>query len=209
MKKYCIYGAGGFGTEVLCLLKDFLSVSGKNLEDTAVFMVDDLYYTQSKIMGIEVIRRSAFNVDEYSVVVAIGNPQDRKNAVRKLPADTEYVTLIHPSALLSDWVEIAEGSIITANSILTCNIKIGKHCHINLNTTIGHDCTIGDYFTAAPAVNISGHCTIGAGVYIGTNATIREGVNICDDVVIGMSAVVLNDVVEKGVYVGQPIKKLR
>jgi sugar O-acyltransferase (sialic acid O-acetyltransferase NeuD family) len=194
---------------VLCLLKDVLSVSGKKLQGNAVFMVDDLYYTQNNIMGIEVIRRSAFNIDEYNVVVAIGNPQDRKNAVQNLPSDTEYATLIHPNALLSDWVEIAEGSIVTANSILTCNIKIGKHCHINLNTTIGHDCAIGDYFTAAPAVNISGHCTIGDGVYIGTNAAIREGVNICDDVVIGMSAVVLNDVIEKGIYAGQPIKKLR
>ena len=42
-----------------------------------------------------------------------------------------------------DDCEIGAGSIITAGCIITTNIKIGKHSHLNLHTTIGHDCELG------------------------------------------------------------------
>jgi UDP-3-O-[3-hydroxymyristoyl] glucosamine N-acyltransferase len=74
---------------------------------------------------------------------------------------------------------------------------------------VGHDCVIGDFFTASPGVNISGNCTIGNQVYIGTNASLKQGITICDDVIIGMGSVVVKDIIEPGVYIGNPISKLR
>src|SRR5690606_21067889 len=119
-----------------------------------------------------------------------------------------YATLIHPSAIIMDDVEIAEGSIITAGCILTCNIRIGRHAHLNLHTTVGHDCRIGDYFTTAPGAHISGECEIGNCVYFGTNASVRQGIKITDETTIGMGGVVVKNIDDKGVYIGNPLKKL-
>lgn len=207
-KKICILGAGGFGREVLCCLIDALSGTSSRIEDVACFMVGDDHFKEQKIMGIQVIPLSQFDPSLYKVVVAIGDPATRKKVVESLPSQTTYTTIVHPSAVISRWVKIGEGSIITAGTILTCNITIGKHAHLNLHSTIGHDCIIGDYFTTAPAANVSGNCHLGDCVYFGTNSSVRQGVKICDNVTIGMGAVVLKDISEAGVYIGNPLKKL-
>lgn len=206
--KICIIGAGGFGREVLCLLIDCLALKKINYKERVLFMESDDYWKKRKVMGIDVIAQSQFNPSEYKVVVAIGDPSTRQQMVNNLPKNTVYNTLIHPSVIYSEWLSIGEGSIICAGSILTCNITIGNHAQLNLHTTIGHDCIIGNYFTAGPSVNASGNCTIGNNVYIGTNAAIREKTNICSDVTIGMGAVVIKNITESGVYIGNPLKKL-
>lgn len=209
MKKYCIYGTGGFGREVLCLVKDILSLENKSIKDEVFFLVDDEYFKDEIIMGIPVIKRSLFKVDECNVTVAVGDPKLRKKIVDSMPKSTTYNTLIHPKSIISDWVKVGEGSIITAGSILTCNIEIGKHCHLNLNTTIGHDCIIGNYVTSAPSVNISGRCILGDDIYLGSNSAVREKISICNDVTIGMGGIVVKSIIEPGTYIGNPLKKLR
>ena len=161
-----------------------------------------------EIMGVPVMPQSKFNANEHVAVVAIGNPTVRQKVADSLPTQTEWHTIIHPTAVSSQWVEIGEGSIITAGCVLTTHIDLGMHSHLNLHTTIGHDCRIGNFFTTAPGANISGNCKIGDRVYIGTNAAIKQGVTICDDVTIGMGGVVLKDITEPGVYVGNPVRKL-
>jgi sugar O-acyltransferase (sialic acid O-acetyltransferase NeuD family) len=128
--------------------------------------------------------------------------------VGELPADTAFDTLIHPTAVMSQWVEVGAGSVICAGCVLTCQISIGEHCHLNLNTTVGHDCTFGDFCTVAPGTNISGNCEFGNRVDVGTQASFRQHVRICDDAVIGMGTVVVKDIVEAGIYVGVPAKKV-
>ena len=92
---------------------------------------------------------------------------------------------------------------------MTCNIKIGAHAQININTTIAHDFIAGDYFTTAPSVNISGNCTFGECVYLGTNSSTREKISICDNAVIGMGSVVVKNIVQEGTYVGNPVERLK
>lgn len=207
-KKICILGAGGFGREVLCCLIDGIATTNLKIEDIALFMVSDVHFEKRRIMGVDVIPQSKFNPALYNVVVAIGDPSSRRRVVASLPSQTTYTTIIHPSAVISEWVKIGEGSIVTAGTILTCNINIGKHAHLNLHTTIGHDCIMGDFFTTAPAANISGNCHFGDCVYFGTNSAVRQGVKICDNVTIGMGGVVVKDITEGGVYIGNPLKKL-
>jgi len=209
MKKHCIYGTGGFGREVLCLVKDILSLENKSIKGEVFFLVDDEYFKDDIIMGIPVIKRSLFKVDEYNVTVAVGDPKLRKKIIDSMPKSTTYSTLIHPKSIISDWVKVEEGSIITAGCILTCNIEIGKHCHLNLNTTIGHDCIIGNYVTTAPSVNVSGRCILGDEIYLGSNSAVRENISICNDVIIGMGGIVVKSIIEPGTYIGNPLMKLR
>jgi sugar O-acyltransferase (sialic acid O-acetyltransferase NeuD family) len=191
-----IIGAGGFAREIKVAL---------GLPDTK-FFVDDAYQkVESGIYGL-----SKFDPNKYEVVVAIGDPIDRARMVDKLPSNTRFFTFIDPSAQIQDVdVEIEEGSIICAGCIITTNVKIGKHTHLNLLSTIGHDTQVGDYFTTAPGAKISGNCKIGNKVYVGTNGSIRQKIDICDEVVIGMNAAVVKNIDTSGVYAGVPAKRLR
>ncbi len=207
-KKICIFGTGGFAREVFCCLIDSWAVKSIPTKENVVFMEDDDRLTQTEVMGIPVLPKSKFDIKKYDLIIGVGDPKIRKKIVEEFPTGTTYATIIHPSVVKSDWVEVGAGSIITAGCILTCNIKIGKHAQLNLLTTIGHDCVIGDFFTTAPAANISGVCTFGDCVYFGTNTSVKQGITICDEVTIGMGGVVVKPITEPGVYIGNPVIKM-
>lgn len=196
MEKVLI-GAGGFAREVMFHMGD------ANMK----MFVDDTYYAENEK---NIYPLSEFDPLKYQALVAVGNPNDRLNIVNSLPKETKYFTFIHNSVkILDKSIRIGEGSVLCAGCILTTNIEIGKHCHLNLHTTIGHDTKIGDYFTTAPGVKISGNCNIGSNVYFGTNSSVREKINICDDVIIGLNAGVVKNIDTGGTYIGTPSKKIK
>lgn len=194
-----IFGIGGFGREVYNYIKyDYPS-------STILYMVDDEYFVNQK----DTIKFSDFDVDKHHMLICVGDPVKRSKIVNKFPSNTKWYTYIHSSIPLYDGINIGVGSILCPGTILTTNINIGKHCHLNLLTTVGHDTVIGDFFTTAPGVKISGNCTIGDRVYFGTNACVREKITICDDVTIGLNGGVVKGVSEPGTYVGTPAKLIK
>jgi sugar O-acyltransferase (sialic acid O-acetyltransferase NeuD family) len=149
-------------------------------------------------------------------LLCMGNPNDREkiyNDFNKYNINIEdyldYYISNNVDLLDKESINIGKGSIICSGSILTCNINIGKMTHINLNCTIGHDVKIGDFLTCSPGVNISGNCNIGNNVLIGSNSVIKEHINVGNNIVIGMGSVVTKNLVEPGIYVGNPCKKIK
>lgn len=117
------------------------------------------------------------------------------------------------------------------------NSFIGPFCEIQKNVTIGPNSKIQSHSFICEFVDIGAHCFIGHGVMfindlfqdggpaggdqtkwksthigsnvsIGSNATVLP-VSICDGVVIGAGSVVTKDITEKGIYAGNPAKKIR
>lgn len=117
------------------------------------------------------------------------------------------------------------------------NSFIGPFCEIQKNVTIGPNSKIQSHTFICEFVEIGAQCFIGHGVMfindlfqkggpaggdqtkwkatkigsnvsIGSNATILP-VSICDGVVIGAGSVVTKDITEKGIYAGNPAKKIR
>ena len=142
------------------------------------------------------------------MIVAVADSKDRYDIIQRLPKETQFFTFIHPTALLMEDVEIGEGSFIGAYSILTTNIKIGKHALLNRGNHIGHDCVIGNYFSAMPNAVVGGNVNIKDKVYMGGCSNIREKINISNNVIIGMNAAVVKDINKQGTYVGVPSKLL-
>lgn len=195
MKLKAIIGAGGFAREV----KSYLG-----LKDIKMF-VDDSYWEEN---NLNIYPLSHFDSTKYKVVVAIGDPDKRKNVVEKLPNNTEYFTYIHPTSVVDlDTTEIGEGTIICPHCTLTTEIRVGKHCHFNLGSTVGHDSVISNFVTCAPGSKISGNCFLGENVYLGTNSSVKEKIKICNHVIIGMNAAVVKNINDSGTYIGVPAKK--
>lgn len=142
---------------------------------------------------------------DIGTVIAIGDTEVRKRMVARF-VQLDFQLLDAGKSYGNN--RARSGTIICPGTILTDNIQIGAHCLVNLNCTIGHDCVIGDFVTFSPGANISGNVTIGNGCYIGSNAVIRDKIRICDNVVIGVGGVVVKDITEPGIYVGNPVKKI-
>jgi sugar O-acyltransferase (sialic acid O-acetyltransferase NeuD family) len=181
-----IFGAGGFGREVA-----WLATTAGYAQDELAFVVEPGYNTPETVDGIPV---RVLGVDDVppgaECVVAVGEPHARMHAVEKcLAHGLSFARLIHPDTHRSLRVEIGLGSLICAGNILTTNVRVGEHVHLNLACTVGHDVRVGDYTTVAPGVNISGNVTFGQGVYVGTGASIINGAS-SEPLVIGDGAVV-------------------
>ena len=143
-------------------------------------------------------------------MVAVADSTERKKIVERLPENTMYFTFIHPTVLtMTQDVEIGEGSFIGAYSIMTTNIKMGKHSILNRGNQIGHDCRIGNYFSAMPGAIVSGNVIINDCVYMGNNSSIKEKIVVNSDVIIGSNAAVVKNIITSGVYVGVPAKFLK
>ncbi len=124
-----------------------------------------------------------------------------------------YECTIGNNTFIGPFVEIQKGVVVGDNC------KIQSHSFICELVTIGSNCFIGhgvmfinDLFeNGAPAGGDASlwHATvIGNNVSIGSNATLLP-VSICDKVVIGAGAVVTKNIVQSGVYVGNPAKLIR
>jgi sugar O-acyltransferase (sialic acid O-acetyltransferase NeuD family) len=207
-EKIALIGAGGAARDILCQLADAWKQEGKDYRGHVVFTEPDQIHQPRMLMNCPVIAQSAFDPSVYQAVLAMGNPADRASVLTELPPETRFGTIIHPSCIISEWVEIGPGAAISAGCILTCNIRIGAHCHLNYNTTIAHDFVAGDFFTTAPSASVNGNCSAGNRVYIGSQAALRQGVSLADDVIIGMGSIVLNSISKPGTYAGVPAVKI-
>jgi acetyltransferase-like isoleucine patch superfamily enzyme len=69
---------------------------------------------------------------------------------------------------------------------------------------IGHDVTIGDHCFLSPGVSVVGSVNIGSCCYLGTHATVRNKVSIGEECVVGAGAIILQDIENRSVYLGEP-----
>ncbi|MDM0551479.1 acetyltransferase [Clostridium perfringens] len=210
MKDLVIVGAGGFGREVAWLVEDINEVSKEwNLIG---FIDENKEMHETLINGYEVLGGIDWLKDkDIYYVCAIGNSKIRKDIVEKINKfQVKAATIIHPSVLMNKkYVEVGEGSIICASSILTVNIKLGKHVILNLDCTVGHDAILKDFVTVYPSVNISGNCRINECVELGTGTQIIQGKIIGDNTIVGAGSVVVRDIEANKTAVGVPAKCIK
>ncbi len=193
MRKLALIGYGSFTREIKPLIKN------------AHVFAHDKYITNSYIKPL-----SQLKIDEYKLLLMLADPYERYLQASELQG-AKFFKFIDKKARIIDpkTVNIGYGTIICHGSVLTTNINIGIHCHINLNSTIGHDTNFGNFVTIAPGVNISGKCNVGNNINFGTNSSVRQGITICDNVVIGMGSCVVKNITEPGIYAGIPAKKIK
>ena len=208
MKDLYIIGAGGFGREVAWLVERINEV--KPTWNLKGFIDDNEARWGTYEDGYEVLGETEFLINQSDVyaVCAVGSAKVRQQIIEKLKgSNINFATLIDPSVILSKRVEIGEGTIICAGTILTVDIKIGKHVIINLDCTLGHDDVTDDFVTIYPSVNVSGNVSVGKCCELGTGMQIIQGKTITSGVILGAGAVVVKDIIESGTYIGCPAKK--
>ncbi|MDD3653282.1 MAG: acetyltransferase [Desulfotomaculaceae bacterium] len=211
MKKLVVVGAGGFGREVVQLAVH--QNQARPTWDILGFVDDNRDLQGKRLNGFPVLGGLdwlAANAEGKYAILALGEPEiKRKVAERLKDSLIRYATLIHPAAVIGDFVNIGAGTIIAAGVVLTVNINTGKHVIINVNSVIGHDVTLGEYVTIAPDVNVMGAATIGQGCYVAAGVTIRDEVTVGPHTIIGLGAVVTGDLPGAVVALGCPAKVVR
>ncbi len=207
-----VYGAGGFGREVMWMIESSLNYSEKY---NILGFVDDSNELKNAVINSKrIIGDTTWLIsrqEKIAVVIAIGNSIIRKNIYNKLKDNSHIIfpNIIADDVKISDYVKLGQGCIICFSNIITVNIDIGDFLISNLDCTIGHDSKIGDFVTINPSVNVSGNVTIGDCVNIGTGTNVIQNKSIGDNSIIGAGAVVAKDIPADCTAVGVPAKPIK
>jgi sugar O-acyltransferase (sialic acid O-acetyltransferase NeuD family) len=211
---YAVYGASGFGREVLPIARSMLDesvISGNRL----VF-VDDSPLVHN-LNGHDVLSYEDFlaiEATEKHVTLAISDNTIREKLANRLLEDMiQLWSISAKNIVIMDDVSIGEGYLLSHFVCLTSNIKIGRCFHANIYSYVAHDCIIGDFVTFAPNVHCNGNVVIEDHAYIGTGAVIKQGMPnnplvIGEGAIVGMGAVVTTSVPAGTTVIGNPARAL-
>lgn len=212
-KLYGVYGASGFGREVMPLARRMLRDSNSDYE---LVFIDDGELTGT-VNGQRILSFDEFlgiDVSEKYVCLAIANSDIREKLFKKLSINNiAHWSVTAENAISMDELKIGENSIVAPFVTLTSNIEIGKSFHANLYSYVAHDCVIGDFVTFAPSVKCNGNVVIEDHAYIGTGAIIKQGevgkpLIIGRGSVVGMGAVVTKSVPAGMTVIGNPARPI-
>jgi len=141
------------------------------------------------------------------IIIAIGDNQARKSVADKMGHG--YTKVVDLSSIVSNSSIIGDGCMVMHGAILQAYSSIGAHTIVNTGASIDHDCKIGEFVHIAPQVTLCGCVEIGEGTLVGAGTTIIPGKKIGKWVVIGAGSVVISDIPDYSVAVGNPAKVIK
>lgn len=200
MNRLIIIGAGGHG-------KVIADNAQKNGYKNICFVDDNM---TGDVIGFPVIGTCSdiehSNDGNTDFIIGIGN-----NAIRKTIAErynVNWVSIVHPTAQIAFNAKIGKGTVVMANAVINVCATVGEHCIINTCAVIEHDNVIENYVHISPNAALGGTVRIGSLTHVGIGATVKNNTDICSDCIIGAGAVVLENIKDKGTYVGVPARNV-
>lgn len=120
-----------------------------------------------------------------------------------------FPSIISKNSYVDETVKIGEGVIVFDHAFIDFNVTIGDNSIINIDSLIGHDASIGANNTISPKSIIGGGTIIGKNCFVGINATVNPYLKIEDNCIIGAGSVINKNILESGIYAGNPFKKIK
>ena len=204
MKKIAIIGASGHGKVVA-------DIARLNQYEEIVFLDDNPDIVECgtyKVVGTSQEFRN-YAKRGYDLIVAIGNAKIPQQIQEEIEDDGLCcTTLIHPSSVIAEHVEIGSGSVVMANAVINPSTKIGRGCIINTCASVDHDNQTADYVHVSVGAHLAGSVSVGERTWIGIGAVVSNNVEICGDCMIGAGGVVVKDIPENCTVVGNPAKPI-
>lgn len=142
-------------------------------------------------------------------ICAIGNVNHRKHTVEQILAKCgEFISLVHPTAIISPSTHIGRGVVIKPYCSLSCQVSIGDFTYLQGAVIMGHDVQIGQYCQLNSFAFLAGNCKIGNQCIINAGARLIQSTVVEDNAVVGMGSVVLRKVKRGTTVFGNPAKRV-
>lgn len=204
LRRILIVGAGGFGREVAhwaraawphgaSLIAGFLSadadILGGRSCDLPIVADPSRYEPQAGD----------------ALVLAIGIPSVRRRVAEDLLArGAEFLTLIHPSAVVCSTATIGAGSILCPGSIVSDSAEVGRFVLVNYHASLAHDAHAGDFAVLSPYATLGGDASIGEDAFLGLHASVGPGVIVGARSKVAANSCALHDVPDDVIIYGVP-----
>ena len=211
MKDIAIFGAGGFGREVACLINIINEVKPTwNI----IGFFDDGIETGTEVSHYGSVLGGKNELNEWnqplSVVIAVGAPLVVKKIVEGINNPfIDFPNIIHPSFIVVDnqSFSIGKGNIIQRNCSVSCDVVIGDFNVLNGTVYMGHDDKIGSFNTFMPGVRVSGEVIVGEGNFFGVGSIVLQQIRIGNHIRLGAGSVLMTKPKDGNLYIGNPARK--
>ena len=120
----------------------------------------------------------------------------------------QFESVIHPSAIISREVKLAEGVQVMAGAILQAGCQVEENTIINTGASVDHDSLIGRNVHVAPGATLSGAVSVGEGSHIGAGAVVIQGIQIGQNCLVAAGAVVTSNVPNGVAVAGVPAREI-
>lgn len=211
-----LVGSGGFGRETAELVRAInAAAAGAPRWELAGFLDDDEARWDTSVDGTPVLGGlgALAALPAARVVVCTGHPGNfasRRLIVERLALDSErYATLVHPTASVPHSCTLGAGTVVLAGTVATTAVRIGDHVAVMPQAVFTHDDRLDDFVTVGAGVRLAGGVHVREGAYLGAGALVREHRTIGPAALVGMGAVVTEDVPGGEVWAGVPARRLR
>jgi len=162
-----------------------------------------------KILGnIEYLKK----IKNVSGIVGIGSNYKRKKIVDEIEftiKNFKWETIISKNSIINGQVKIGSGTIIVANSVINTGTIIGDHCLINTSSSLDHDNVFANFSSSGPRTTTGGNVAIGEMSHLGISSTVQQKINIGKNTIIGAKTLVNKNCLNNSVYYGIPARKIR
>lgn len=174
-RRILIIGAGGFGREVLQWASAAWPSDAKRI---AGFLSADSDRLNGHATPLAIIGDpETFELEPGDAcLLAIGTPGVRRQVAESLLArGAEFLSLIHPTAIVAPTAEIGAGSIICPYAIVSDSCQLGRFVLMNYHSSLGHDAAAGDFAVLSPYATLGGGASIAEEVFLGLHASVGPG----------------------------------
>lgn len=209
-QRLAIIGSGEMALQV----KHYAEIDGRYL---VVGFFADYPNSMKEVEGLPIIGSIADVKEIHArgmfdcIFIAIGykHLHFKTELYNQLSQDIPFATIIASPTYIDNSSTIGKDVIIYPGCIIDKNAIIENNVVLNLGATICHDSKICNGSFIGARVAISGFCQVGEHCFLGTNSTLIDNVSICDETKLGASTVVIDNIKESGLYVGNPSRKIK
>jgi sugar O-acyltransferase (sialic acid O-acetyltransferase NeuD family) len=196
----CLYGAGGHGRVVA---SQALRSGWRD-----VVFTDAVVPVGRKVGGLTVRFSDIDAIEADAVIVCIGDNGLRQQRQEEVAAagHTLATLIVEPSRYYGEYP--GAGTVVLAAAVVNDSANLGEGVIVNSAAVIEHDVIVGAFSHIAPGAVLGGGARVGRCTLVGTNATVMPGVSVGNFVTVGAGAVVTTDIVDSGVYVGVPARRV-
>ena len=209
MKKIlAIIGAGHLGQQIA-----HLAISDNHYRDVVFF---DDYEKSKKVNNHRLIGKLneievAYQEGQFhELIIGIGyKHMDVRQRIFDAYKSIPFGQIVHSSSWIDPTANIGGGVIIYPSCTIDAHVVIKENVLLNISTTVAHDSVLHSHSFISPKVALAGFVTIGPKCIIGINSTVIDNITISESVQLGGGTVVIDNINEKGLYVGNPARKIR
>ncbi len=208
MKEIAIYGAGGFGKEVACIIN---KINEKSPIWKIIGFFDDGIPKGKQISHFGVVLGDKNDLNKWerpiSIAFAIGSPRILKMLVENITnPNVEYPNIIHPEVVYADTItfSIGKGNVITRGCTFSCDVTIGDFNQFNSISALAHDVIVGSFNIFMPLTRISGEVKIGDSNFFGIGSIVLQCLKIGNNTRIGAGSIVMTKTKDGHLYLGNP-----